>query len=466
MEFLPGLTSELSGAAEGAAEFVRNARETGQLHDWISAGLSTIGDLVTLLGNLASIAGTVFGSFETEGAGALETLIEITEQVEEFLQTAEGQQALRALASALQAVSDVAGDVLLTILQQLAPVIIQLAPGFAELAGIVGGTLVAGLQVLGPLLQLLAAFLSANVSWLGPLAIALYAGVQALGAVTTAVRILNAVTALNPWVIIIAATIALAVLIVTHWDQITAAVGAAWDWLVARAQDVWSWIKSVIIDNIVEAAKWVGARIQDMLNLFGWLASLPGKVGAWFGGVLSSAVGKLGELVSWVAGLPGRILGALGDLGGLLLDAGKNIIRGLLNGLKSMAGAVIDWFKGLIGDAVDAVLGFLGIASPSKVFYRIGVWSGEGLVRGLMSMVDPVTGAATALAGAAVPEPALAGVGAGAGAAGGSFGSAGGMAGGGGSGRAPLHIEHYHAADNSDPAAQAEAWDWLSRGGG
>jgi hypothetical protein len=463
-EMLPGLVGGFADAAENAAAFVRNARETGDLQAWISEGLSTIGDLITLFGNLASIVGTVFSAFESEGAGLLGTLINLTGQVDAFLQSVQGQQALHALAAALEAVSDVVVDVLLTALQELAPVIVALAPGFAEFAGIVGGALVAGLQVLGPLLTGLAGFLSVNASWLGPLTIALFASVKAFEAVTVAVRVLNAVSALNPWVVIIAATIALVTFIITHWDEIVAGLKVAWDWIVAKAKDVWDWIKTHIIDNITAAASWVGDRIGDIVDFFGWLASLPGKVASWFGGVLSAAVGKLGELLDWLGGLPGRILGALGDLGSLLLETGKNILRGLLNGLKSMANAVIDWFTGLISDAVDAVLGFLGIGSPSKLFRQIGVWSGQGLVQGLMSMVDPVTGAASALANAAVPEPALAGAGAG---APGTFSAAGGTAGAvGGMGRAPLHIENYHAADNSDPAAQADAWDWLARGGG
>lgn len=460
MEFLPGLTGGFADAAESAAEFVRHARETGQLHEWISTGLSTIGDLVDLFQNLARIVGTVFSAFDSEGAGFLTMLVDLTDQVADFLQSFEGQEALHALADALNVVSGVVTDVMLTAFEELAPVIVELAPGVAELARQVGSVLVAALRIVGPLLQGLAGFLSSNASWLGPLAIGLYAAAKALGVVTIAVRALTLASMLNPWVAIIAATVLLVTLIITYWDDIVAGLGAAWDWIVARAEDVWGWIKTTIIDNIVAAAQWVGDRIQDIIDFFEWLGSLPGKVGAWFRSVYDGAVSKLGELVDWIKGLPGRILEALGNLGSLLWEAGKDILRGLLEGLKSMASNVIDWFKELIGDAVDGVLSYLGIGSPSKVFRQIGVWSGQGLVQGLMSMVDPVTGAAAALADAAVPSPALAAAGAPmAGTAGmGTEDFAG--------GRAPLHIENYHAADNSDPIAQAEAWDWLARGGG
>lgn len=460
-ELLAEVTSGFSEAAEEAAAFVRNARETGQLREWMETGLSTIGDLIDLLQNLGSIVGSVFSAFQSEGAGLLQTLVDLTGQVADFLQSFEGQEALHALAEALNVVADVVADVLLTAFQQLAPVIVQLAPAVAELALQVGSVLVVALQFLGPLLQGLAGFLADNAEWIGPLAIGFYGLSKALDVATIATRALTAAAAVNPWVVIIAATITLVMLIITHWDDIKAALGAAWDWIAARASDAWGWIKTHIIDNITAAASWVGDRIGDIVDFFGWLASLPGKVANWFGGIVSGAVGKLGELVDWVKGLPGRILDGLGDLGSLLLEAGKDILRGLLNGLKSMAGAVIDWFTGLISDAVDAVLGFLGISSPSKVFRQIGVWSGQGLVQGLMSMVDPVAGAALALADAAVPSPALADVGApGVNAAAGTS-----LLGGAGT-RAPLHIEHYHAPPDADPAAQAEAWDWLARGGG
>lgn len=460
-ELLSGVTAEFSDAAESAAAFVRNARETGQLREWMVEGLSTIGDLIDLIKNLGRIVGTVFSAFQSDGAGFLQMLVDLTGRVADFLQSFEGQQALHALAEALNVVSSVATDVLLTAFEELAPVVVQLAPGFAEIARQVGSVLVVALRILGPLLQGLAGFLSANASWLGPLAIGLYAAAKALGVVTIAVRALTIASMVNPWVAIIAATVLLVTLIITYWDEIVAGVSAAWDWIVARAEDVWGWIKSVIIDNIVAAAQWVGDRIQDIIDFFGWLGSLPGKVWEWFTSIVTGAVGKLGELVDWVKSLPGKILDALGNLGSMLFEAGKDILRGLLNGLKSMAGAVIDWFKGLIDDAIDGMLSFLGISSPSKLMRQIGVWTGQGLVQGLMSMVDPVTGAAAALADAAVPTPAL-------GAAGmpmaGNAG--GGMAGDLTGGRAPLHIENYHAPADADPIAQAEAWDWLARGGG
>ncbi len=47
-EFLPGFASGLADGAQRFADFIATARQTGQLREWISAGLSAVGDLVTI----------------------------------------------------------------------------------------------------------------------------------------------------------------------------------------------------------------------------------------------------------------------------------------------------------------------------------------------------------------------------------------------------------------------------------
>lgn len=86
--------------------------------------------------------------------------------------------------------------------------------------------------------------------------------------------------------------------------------------------------------------------------------------------------------------LPGLLLKALGKVGTLLFDAGKNILgglgSGLLAGLKSIAG----W----IGKIKDAVVGevkkVFQIRSPSRVFIPLGKNITEGLIVG-MSAASP-----------------------------------------------------------------------------
>ncbi|HEX5404797.1 MAG TPA: hypothetical protein VFX16_21120 [Pseudonocardiaceae bacterium] len=496
--FLPRLTAGIGRAATGFANFVARARQTGQLHNWIQTGVSSFGQLITVLHNVASVVISVFGAFSGGGAGTLPMLVRLTAQVKAFLASAQGQKALTALTGALGTVASVVSQVLLVALHQAAPIIIALAPVFAQLAQQVGGALVQALTVAGPLLLSLAGWLAQNAHWLGPLAIALAGGVKAfrllvgaarttktvvkglkdvkdaadllgkgigkigsfvgrsvgalgrLGgsaaatggrlaasaartvaawvvagartgaalavttgqfiaqgarmvatATVTAARVVAGwvlmgvqsliqagrmavawVIAMGPIALVIAAVIGLVALIITHWTQVKTITVAVWNavtgWIVARATQI---------------GLWVGARIHDVLAFFGALASLPGKVAGWFGGVLTGAVSKLGGLVHWVAGLPGRILHSLGDLGSLLVHAGASIVQGLWHGIEGLAGwlagKVMGWITSVIPGPIAAAL---GIHSPSRVAADLAAQVPRGVGVGL----DRTSGVAVA----------------------------------------------------------------------
>jgi len=286
MEVLTGLTGGLGKAAESAAAFVRNARETGQLRAWIETGLETVRKLGELFSNVGSIISTVFSGLNLGGANFLDTLIRVSGKVEEFLKSFEGQQALKALGTALSAVSAAVTQVLLVALDELAPIIVTLAPGFAELAKQVGEVLVAAMRIAGPLLQAIAKGLADNVEWLGPLAIGLYAGAKAFEAVNVVLKAMGLAALSNPWLLLIAATIALAILIITHWEDIKKALAAAWEWIKRTAGQVWEGIKNVIINPITTAASWIRDRFNDVVSFF---ADLPRKIG--------SALGRLGDFI-------------------------------------------------------------------------------------------------------------------------------------------------------------------------
>jgi phage-related protein len=63
--------------------------------------------------------------------------------------------------------------------------------------------------------------------------------------------------------------------------------------------------------------------------------------------------GQLGEIVDFFKELPGKIKDALGDVGSLLVDAGKEIIGGLLKGLKDKFGDVTDFVGGIAKKIAD-----------------------------------------------------------------------------------------------------------------
>lgn len=294
-----------------------------------------------------------------------------------------------------------------------------------------------------PLLQGVMNFLIPLVPILVPIAIA-------IAAITVAQWAWNVALTANPIgliIIAIVALIAIVVLLIANWDSVVAALGAAWEWIKSTVTTVWNAIKdffiqwwplifavftgglSLIVGFIINnwdqiksttASIWNGIvdffkniwnaivmgvqlQVQAVLAAIAWFRELPGKIRDWFNQVKTGAVEKLTSMVDWIKGMPGRILSALGNVGSLLLEKGKNVIDGLLNGMKNAAGAIKDWIMGMLSGIADDVKDFFGIASPSKLMTGYGEYIGEGLAVGIRKSLGQVSIAADSLALAATP---------------------------------------------------------------
>ena len=60
------------------------------------------------------------------------------------------------------------------------------------------------------------------------------------------------------------------------------------------------------------------------------------------------------------------------------MDVGKNIIEGIKIGIKNAWNNLVKWFKNLFGDLIGIAKKILGIASPSKVFKKLGSFTADG----------------------------------------------------------------------------------------
>lgn len=105
-----------------------------------------------------------------------------------------------------------------------------------------------------------------------------------------------------------------------------------------------------------------------------------------FTGLVNGVTNRISTLLNRVRDIPRRIKSVLGNLGNLLRSAGRDLIQGLINGIGSMGSALKNKAGDLAGGAVNAIKKRLGIASPSKVMREIGVWTGEGFVKGIDRM--------------------------------------------------------------------------------
>ncbi|MER6367453.1 hypothetical protein ABT255_03570 [Streptomyces mirabilis] len=76
---------------------------------------------------------------------------------------------------------------------------------------------------------------------------------------------------------------------------------------------------------------------------------------------------------------------ALSGIANLLDSVGVNVVQGMVDGIRANIGLVVAAAQDMAGSAVTAAETTLGIASPSKVFAKIGVDTGRGFIQGLTS---------------------------------------------------------------------------------
>ena len=120
------------------------------------------------------------------------------------------------------------------------------------------------------------------------------------------------------------------------------------------------------------------AVTNGLLNNLGTLIS---------GGVrllLAIAKGMIQAIPDMVAMIP-RIIASIVDTFRSYnwSNIGKNIVAGMKQGVANAWKNFREWFKNLFGDLTNIAKKILGIASPSKVFKKIGQFTTEGLAIGI-----------------------------------------------------------------------------------
>lgn len=102
----------------------------------------------------------------------------------------------------------------------------------------------------------------------------------------------------------------------------------------------------------------------------------------------------IGGVTGFFSSLPGKILGALGNLGGTLFNAGKDIVQGLINGIGSMLGAIGRAVLDIVPAAIRGPFEkLMGIQSPSRVAIWWGQMIGDGLTGSIRNQAPRVAGA-------------------------------------------------------------------------
>lgn len=199
------------------------------------------------------------------------------------------------------------------------------------------------------------------------------------------------------------------------WETVKATASTAWEGIQKVISGAWDVIKGLV----TLALGLVKVQIEGA-----WTAITSTATTAWEGvktlignawdGITTSVKTKADALVAYMRTLPGIMKAALGNLGDLLVDAGKALIQGLIDGIADMIGALKAQLSGITSLLPDW-------KGPAEVDRRIlypsgqmvmagfgrGLADGAGEIRGLLGDVTGSlsgatlgTGSALALTGA------------------------------------------------------------------
>lgn len=145
-------------------------------------------------------------------------------------------------------------------------------------------------------------------------------------------------------------------------------------------------IMVALIHGLMEALPELMAYVPNIIISItnGLLNNLGTLISGGIQLLLAIAQGMIQAIPDMVAMIP-RIIASIVDTFRSYnwSSIGKNIVAGMKQGVANAWKNFREWFKNLFGDLTNIAKKILGIASPSKVFKKIGQFTTEGLAIGI-----------------------------------------------------------------------------------
>lgn len=344
-EVFASMTGGAVDVAKSFSDMIARFRESGELEGFMRNGIAALKDLGGILYDVFGIFNQLFGSIQGEGGGLLSTLHDITSAIKDWMHSLEGAKAIYAFGQILATIGSLLKDVFLEVLKQVGPILVAAAPGFETLAKYLAEQILPALRNIGPFLVDMAKWFSANADNIGPLLIAFAAFVAAVKVATIVMGILNAVLALNPFILIAAAIIALVVLVILYWDEIVAFLVKTWNWIKDTAVSIWNGIVDFfkgIWDGIT------GFITRSWEHILSDLSSIWSDIGTFFSDI-------------W-QGIKDTVVGWLTDIGDEFKRRWQIIsdfFTGVWDGISSAISTALDTVKSIFTTAWTAIVNAL-----------------------------------------------------------------------------------------------------------
>lgn len=374
MPLLVKLTSGLGAVGERFNAWIQRMGDTGNLEQWMQTAIDAFGQIFHVIGQLGDIVMTVISTLADAGLGLGGVFGPIIDQVQAFVNSAEGHDTIVALAKAINAIGTAVGQVLGAALRAVAPLMPDLLKAFQQLVQAFTPVLVSIVTGLGKALGVLATFLAENMTWLAPIVVTVVAFAAAIKTVVAIITVLQAI--MKAWAIIqavinvlltanpigvvvlaIAALIGIIILVIQNLDFFKGIWDAVWKWCSDLITTVVEWIKGVW------SAYWAGLK-SDLDAIKGiWNA-----VWKWCSDRISDVVNWIKDRWDWAVRVFQTAVQMIKDAWASVGDFISGVFHGIVGGIKSAINTVLRVINGAIS-GVNAVTGAVGIPGIPSIPY-------------------------------------------------------------------------------------------------
>lgn len=204
-------------------------------------------------------------------------------------------------------------------------------------------------------------------------------------------------------------------------QPVMSGIGSLFTWLWGVIQPVInlvyagiSWLWGVIQAIFSAVVSFIQSAINQIVAAANGVTGFVNSISSHFQSAANAIRDKINVAIGFVRGLPGQIVGAIGNLGSLLYNAGQNVISGLINGISSMIGSL----RGKMADVASTVRGALpfspakygplsGSGSPDNSGEKISMMLADGLVARIPEIKAAVVDVATVVTNAIPMEAAF-----------------------------------------------------------
>lgn len=428
------LTAGAGTAMDKIADKVSKAFESGRMQEAIEQAITLIGQLANVAGNVFSIIGSIFSAAQSSGGGFIGTLQQITAALAEAFASPAVQSGLKAIFQTMATVASTVAPLLISALQGIAPVFTALGPPIQTVVKALGAALGPIIKALGPVLEAAAKAVGALLTALSPLLPVIGQLVAALlPALAPLFDALNRVfVALAPVISQIATTLGatlapilagltpiIAIIAKTIGDQLVIVIGMLGDLIIALSPTLiqLGTIFGELLVAVAPLIKTLGDLatklltelmpfIQPLIELIAELAALFADELALvirtvvipaiqllvallqgdFSGAWDAAKrlvsGAIDMIVRWISQLPQKAWAALSSFASKLGQRAQEAGGRLKDAIARKIGEAVAKVRELPGKAVSA-LGNLG----SRLFE-----SGKALIRGFIDGIKNMAG--------------------------------------------------------------------------